>query len=86
MLSQWVVQPARVSLVEGPVGEPAAEGCALVQHAAWYVKEGAMFIQAVDLTDLEIVEESAVQSATITGGFLCGIGCDGLICGLWCGR
>lgn len=46
-----------------------------------------MMMQAVDLTDLEIVEESAVQSAaTVNGGFLCGFACDGLICGLWCGQ
>lgn len=46
-----------------------------------------MLAQMVDLTDLEMIEESIVQSgASINGGFFCGIGCDGLICGLWCGR
>lgn len=45
-----------------------------------------MVMQVIDLTDLEIVEESAVQSTTVNGGFFCGLACDGLICGLWCGR
>ena len=34
----------------------------------------------------KVKEESAVQSAATNGGVLCGLGCDGLVCGLWCGR
>ncbi len=45
-----------------------------------------MLMRAVDLTDLEVVEESVVQSASVNGGLLCGFACDGLICGLWCGK
>lgn len=41
----------------------------------------------VDLTELQIVEESVVRSgASVMGGLLCGLGCDGLVCGLWCGK
>ena len=73
------------------MGELAAEDCAPVYCAVESVKgrtgkEEAMLMQAIDLTDLEVVEESAVQSAATNGGVLCGIGCDGLVCGLWCGR
>ncbi len=41
---------------------------------------------AIDLNELEVVEQSVVQSgASTTGGVLCGIGCSGWICGLGCG-
>ncbi len=40
----------------------------------------------VDLTELEVIEHSTLQSAAVAGGIVCGFGCDGLLCGLWCGR
>jgi len=40
-------------------------------------------MKAVDLTSLEVIEESAMQG--ILGGLFCGLGCGGLICGLGCG-
>ncbi len=40
----------------------------------------------VDLTELEVIEHSTLQSVSAAGGVFCGIGCDGLLCGLWCGR
>ena len=73
------------------MGELAVEGCApvccVVESAKGHTgEEETMLMQAIDLTDLEVVEESAVQSAATNGGVLCGLGCDGLVCGLWCGR
>lgn len=45
----------------------------------------------VDLSDLEVVEETILNSGAGTvpcwppGGYVCGLGCSGgNICGLWC--
>lgn len=40
----------------------------------------------VDLTDLEIIDQSVVNSsAGALGGGICGLGCKGgVLCGLWC--
>lgn len=41
----------------------------------------------INLTDLEIVEESVVNSgASPNSGFICGFGCGGGICGFSCGE
>lgn len=46
-------------------------------------------MQYINLTDLEIVEETTLNSGAVPnwppGGYLCGIGCaGGNLCGLWC--
>ncbi|MDH5506277.1 MAG: hypothetical protein OEZ02_03575 [Anaerolineae bacterium] len=40
----------------------------------------------IDLTDMEIVEETILNSGlVIMGGGICGLGCaGGNICGWWC--
>lgn len=40
----------------------------------------------IDLSELEVFEESTLQSGPVTnGGFWCGVACGGLFCGLGCG-
>lgn len=45
-------------------------------------------MQHIDLTELEVVEGSFLNSAVPywpPGGYVCGLGCaGGNICGLWC--
>lgn len=43
-------------------------------------------MHTIDLTELELVEESALQSGVApTGGGLCGFVCGGALCGFGCG-
>jgi len=40
----------------------------------------------IDLNELEMIEEEALQSdLTTNGGLICGFACGGLICGFGCG-
>jgi hypothetical protein len=43
-------------------------------------------MHAIDLTELELVEESTLQSGVVpAGGGLCGFVCGGALCGFGCG-
>jgi len=43
-------------------------------------------MEAIDLSELAVVEESALQTGAVTtGGGICGIVCGGTVCGIICG-
>jgi len=43
-------------------------------------------MQTIDLSELALIEESAVQTMAVTaGGGLCGFVCGGALCGIICG-